>query len=174
MDFWYLKGTSDIDLVFDRSKATTDDVAGFVDSNYGCDLDRRRSLSSYNCAISWKATLQPIAAYSTTKVEYIVTTKGVKEALWLQALVNELGLTQDVLVVFCNSQSAIHLTKNSRYHGKTKHIDVKHHFIQDIVIVGKVAVKKVHTSKNLADMIIKPLPNNEFQHCLELVGLYST
>ena len=177
--FRYLKGATDISLVFDRSKATTNDVVGFVDSDYGGDLDRRRSLSGYiftlcNSAISWKASLQSIAALSTTEAEYISATEGVKEALWIRGLVNELGLTQDVLTVFCDSQSAIHLTKNSRYHDKTKHIDVKHHFIRDIVTVGEVLVQKIHTSENPADMLTKPLPNAKFQHCLDLVGLYST
>ena len=70
--FRYLKGTSDIGLVFDRKIATTNNVAGYVDSDYGGDLDRRRSLSGYiftlcNSAISWKATLQSIVALSTTK-----------------------------------------------------------------------------------------------------------
>ena len=174
--FGYLKGTSDIGLVFD--KTTTNDVVGFVDSDYGGDLNRRRSLSGYiftlcNGAISWKATLQSIAALSTTEAEYIAATEGVKEALWLRGLVNELGLAQDTLVVFCDSQSAIHLTKNSRYHNKTKHIDVKYHFIRDTVVVGKVVVKKIHTSENPVDMFTKPLPNAKFQHCLDLIGLYS-
>lgn len=68
-------------------------------------------------------------------------------------MVNELGLTQGVLTVFCDSQSAIHLTKNNRYHDKTKHIDVRRHFIRDIVVAGEIAVEKIHTSKNPADML---------------------
>jgi len=66
---------------------------------------------------------------STTEAEYILATDGVKEAIWLQGLVNELGLTQGVLTVFCDSQSVTHLIKNNHYHDKTKHIDVKRHFI---------------------------------------------
>ncbi|KAK7244251.1 hypothetical protein RIF29_39070 [Crotalaria pallida] len=112
-------------------------------------------------------------ALFTTEAEYISATEGVKEDIWLRGLVNELGLTQDVLIVFCDSQSAIHLTKNSRYHDKTKHIDVKRHFIIDIVTVGEVVVEKIHTSENPADMLTKPLPNTKFHHCLDLGGLYN-
>ena len=97
-----------------------------------------------------------------------------KEAIWLRGLVNELGLTQKVLTVFCDSQSAIHLTKNNRYHDKTKHINIKHHFIRDVVVVGEIMVEKIHTSENPADMLTKPLPVTKFEHCLDLVGLYST
>jgi len=75
--------------------------------------------------------------------------------------------------VFCDSQSAIHLTKNNRYHDKTKHINIKHHFIRDVVVVGEIMVEKIHTSENPADMLTKPLPITKFEHCLDLVGLYS-
>ena len=64
------------------------------------------------------------------------------------------------------------MTKNSHYHDKIKHIDVKHHFIQNIIVVGKIVVTKIHTSENPADMLTKPLPNVKFQHCLDLVGLH--
>jgi len=177
--FWYLKGTSSIGFVFDRKMAITNDVVGYVDSNYGGDLDRRRSFSGYiftlcNSAISWKATLQSIAALSTAEAEYISATEGVKEAIWLRGLVNELGLTQGVVTVFCDSQSAIHLTKNNRYHDKTKHIDVKRHFIRDIVVAGEIVIEKIHTPENPADMLTNPLPNTKFQHYLDWVGLYNT
>ena len=99
--------------------------------------------------------------------------EGVKEAIWLRGLVNELGLTQKVLTMFCDSQSVIHLTKNNRYHDKTKHINIKHHFIRDVVVVGEIMVEKIHTSDNPADMLTKPLPITKFEHCLDLVGLYS-
>ena len=157
---------------------TTNDVVGFFDWDYGGDLDRRRSLSGYiftlcNGAISWKATLQSIPTLSPTEAEYVSAIEGVKEALWLRGLLNELGLAQDTFVVFCDSQSAIHLIKNNRYHDKTKPIDVRYHFIREIVVVvGKVVVEKIHTSENPADMLSKPLPNAKFQHCLDLVGLY--
>jgi len=176
--FRYLKGTSHVGLVFDKKMATTDNVVGYVDSDYAGDLDRRRSLSGYiftlcNSAISWKATLQSIVALSTTEAEYISATEGMKEAIWLRGLVNELGLTQKVLTVFCDSQSVIHLTKNNRYHDKTKHINIKHHFIRDVVVVGEIMVEKIDTSENPADMLTKPLPVTKFKHCLDLVGLYN-
>jgi len=97
----------------------------------------------------------------------------VEEAIWLRGLVNELGLTQKVLTVFCDSQGAIHLTKNNRYHDKTKHINIKNHFIRDVVVVGEIMVEKIHTSENPVDMLTKPLPVTKFEHCLDLVGLYS-
>jgi len=83
--------------VFDRNKATTLDVVGIVDPDYAGDLGKMRSIFGYiftMCAgaILWKASLQSIAALSTTEAEYVTATKGVKEATWLRGLVTELGV----------------------------------------------------------------------------------
>ncbi|XP_071728192.1 secreted RxLR effector protein 161-like [Rutidosis leptorrhynchoides] len=91
----YLKGTTDIGLVFDSGGNTN--VTGYVDSDYAGDLDRRRSQTGYvftlgRCAISWKATLQSTVALSTTEAEYITMTEGVKEAKWLRGLLSYLGI----------------------------------------------------------------------------------
>jgi len=65
------------------------------------------------------------------------------------------------------------LTKNDAYHSKTKHISVKYHYIRDIVATGEIVVRKVHTSDNPVDMLIKPLPIAKFEHFLDLVGVHS-
>ena len=111
---------------------------------------------------------------STTEVEYIVATEGMKEAIWLRGLVSEHGLQQDVLVIFCDSQNAVHLTRNNKYHPRTKHIEIKHHFIRDIVDTGDIIVEKIHTVENPADMLTKPLPPAKFDHCLNLIGIIHT
>ena len=173
-----MKGTVKRGFAFDRNKADTYDVTRLVDSNYAGDLDRRRFISGYiftMCAgaISWKASLQSIAALSSTKAEYVATTKGVKEATWMRGLVTEVGVPQAATVMFSDSQSAIHLTKNDAYHSKTKHISVKYHYVRDIVPVREIVVRKVHTSENPADMLTKPLLIAKFEHCLDLVGVHS-
>ena len=174
----YVKGTVGKGLVFDKSKAATCNVVGFVDSDYAGDLDRRRSTSGYVfalCAgaVSWRACLQSVTALSTTEAEYMAASEGVKEATWLRGLVMELGVHQDTTVVYSDSQSAIHLTKNDAYHSRTKHISVKYHYVRDTVAAGDIVVKKVHTSENPADMLTKPLPVAKFELCLNLVGVGS-
>ena len=85
-------------LIFDKAKME-DSIIGFVDSDYAGDLDKRRSLTGYlftlsGSAISWKATLQNTVALSTTEAEYMALSEAVKEAIWLQGLARELGMTQ--------------------------------------------------------------------------------
>ena len=169
----YLKGTLNTCLEFGRNDNT---LVGFVDSDYAGDLDKRRSLTGYvfcigGCAISWKATLQHVVALSTTEAEYMAVTEAIKETLWLRGLFGELTLQQGVTTIFCDSQSAIHLTKDQMYHERTKHIDVKYHFIRDVIADKKVLVQKINTKDNPADMFTKALPVYKFKQCLDLIGL---
>ena len=172
----YLKGTSHFGLLFDKNSVKKSDVMGFVDSDFADDLDKRRSISEYvfslcGSAVSWRASLQSVTALSTTEAEYVSATEGVKEAIWMQGLISELGVPQDVIKVYCDSHSAICLTKNDMYQFKTKHIDIKYHFICDIVAEGKIKVDKIHTDENPANMITKPLSNTKFKYCLDLVDV---
>ena len=70
-------------------------------------------------------------ALSTTKVEYIAAIEVGKEIAWIKAFFKELGLQQDEYVIYCDSQSAIDLRKNATYHSRTKHIEVRYHWIRD-------------------------------------------
>lgn len=83
--------------------------------------------------MSWKYNLQSIVALSTTEAEYIAFTKAVKEVIWFKGITSELGLSLDVSVVYSDSQSVIHLSKNSVYQKRTKHINVRLHFIRDVL-----------------------------------------
>eukprot|EP00253_Pinus_taeda_P022163 PITA_22163 len=114
------------------------------------DLDKRRSNAGYvftlvGGAISWMSKLQEIVALSTTKAEYIAASDASKEAIWLKGLLNEIGRMQEKVNVLCDSQSAIHLATNPTYHSRTKHIDVRYHFLRHVIDGGKVALQKVHT-----------------------------
>ena len=75
--------------------------------------------------------------------------------------------------MYCDSQSVIHLTKNQIFHEKTKHIDVRMHFIRDVITQGAIVVKKISTMDNLADMMTKSIPMIKFNQCLNLIGISS-
>ena len=86
-------------------------------------------------------------------------------------LVTELGINQGSVCIHCDSQSVIHLCRNQMYHERTKHIDVRFHFIRDIVEKGEIQVAKVHTSDNPADIITKAIPVSKFRHYLDLLKI---
>jgi hypothetical protein len=162
-----LKGTIDARLVFGNGDGA---LTGYVDSDFGGDLDKMRSLTGCvftlgECAISWKSQLQSTVALSSSKAEYMIITKAIKEAIWLNAFVGELCSFVGLIVVFCDNQSAIHLTKDRMHHERTKHIDIRYHFVRDVVSEGKVLVKKISMEKNLVDMLTKPLPIIKFKFC---------
>ncbi|KAG8500695.1 hypothetical protein CXB51_002843 [Gossypium anomalum] len=136
----YLRGTTNVCLQFGRTKYG---VIGYVDADFAGDLDRRRSLTGYvftigGCAISWKATLQTTVALSTTEAEYMAITEACKKAIWLKGLFSELNEDLQISTVFCDSQSAIFLTKDQMFHERTKHIDVRYHFVHDIIARGDI------------------------------------
>ncbi|KAH9699706.1 hypothetical protein KPL71_024470 [Citrus sinensis] len=123
-------------------------------------LDKRRSTTGYiftlsRGPVSWRSILQSTIALSTTEVKYMATTKAVKEAIWLKDLLGDLGVIQENIVVFCDNQSAIFLAKNQTYHARTKHIDVKYHYVKEIIESGVVLLRKIDTKDNLSDMLRK-------------------
>ncbi|KAH9722896.1 Integrase catalytic domain-containing protein [Citrus sinensis] len=172
----YLSGTLSCGLVYGKNKGSCEGLLGFVDSDYAGDLDRRRSLTGYmflfnGCLVNWKATLQHVVALSTTEAEYTTATEAVKEALWLQGLMRELGVKQKTVTVYCDSSSALHLCRNPAHHERTKHIDIKLHFIRNEVSKGAVKMSKVHTDENPADMLTKVVTTAKFKVCLSLASL---
>lgn len=169
----YLRGTLDIGLCYGATEDIL--VPGYLDSNYAGDIDSRRSMTGYvftlgGFVVSWKATLQPTVTLSTTEAEYMALTEAAKEGIWLKHMVNHLGLHQDQAIVHCDSLSAIGLTKDQVHHERTKHIDVRYHFLRN---ESRIKVKKVGTTDNCADMFTKPVPKNKFEHCLELLNIMS-
>jgi hypothetical protein len=145
-----------------------------VDSDYAADLNKRRSLTGYvftvgGCAVSSKATLQ--ASQSTTEAEYMAINKACKEVVWLKGPFAVLCGDDSCIKLFCDSQSAIYLTKDQMFHERTKHIHIKYHYVRDVVARGKLQVCKISTHDNPADMMTKPVPVAKFELCSSLVGI---
>ncbi|KAL2242583.1 UNVERIFIED_CONTAM: Retrovirus-related Pol polyprotein from transposon TNT 1-94 [Sesamum indicum] len=171
----YLRGSENVGIKFSKH-STHAHLIGYVDSNYANDRDSRKSTTSYmftfcNSCISWKSQLQHIVALSTTEAEYIATTEAFKEALWLSGLLSEIGFLKEKPVIFSDSQSAIQLCKNPVFHDRTKHIDVRYHFIRDIVGKNEIRLEKISSDENPADMGTKCLPIEKFCKCLKILLL---
>jgi len=84
-------------------------------------------------AVSWRATLQSVVALSTTEAEYMTICEACKELIWLKGLYAELCGDESCISLYCDSQSAIYLTKDQMFHERTQHIDIKYHFVRDVL-----------------------------------------
>ena len=169
----YLKGTSDFTLCF-GDKDTT--IRGYTDSDMAGNLDNRRSTTGYvftfaGAAISWASKLQQVVSLSTTEAEYIALTEAAKELIWLQRLFSDFDYPQQGSALYCDSKSAIDLAKNAVFHSRTKHIEVRYHFIRSKLDEGKLQVLKINTKDNPADALTKVVPREKFEFCRASLGI---
>ena len=98
-------------------------------------------------------------------------TEACKEVLWLKKFLQELGIKQERYVLYGDSQSVIHLCKNPTFHSRSKHIDVRYHWIRDALEEKLLELDKVHTDHNGSDMMTKSLPSEKFVFCCKEAGL---
>ncbi len=169
----YLRGTTEKCLTFRKDELK---LEGYVDSDFAREVDHRRSTTGYvftlgSTAISWVSQLQKIVTISTTKAEYVAVIEASKELIWLQGLLTKLGFEQEMNVLHSDSQSAIHLAKNSAFHSRTKHINLRYHFIRSLIEDGVVKLVNIAGSKNPADMLTKPVTTEKLELCAASVGL---
>ena len=169
----YLRVTSTHALCFQGNQNI---LQGYVDANMAGDKDSFQSTTSFvftigGTAVSWASKLQKLVLLSTTKAGYLALTKASKELLWLNQFLEELGYKQDNCVLYSNSQSAIHLAKNSAFHSRTKHIEITYHFIRTLLEEGQLKLSKVHTSQNPTDMLTKVVNSKKLSFCTASIGI---
>ncbi|RVW11901.1 Retrovirus-related Pol polyprotein from transposon TNT 1-94 [Vitis vinifera] len=175
VDYEILRGTSKLKLTFGGGKPI---LVGYTDSDMVGDVDNRRSTSGYlmtfsRGAVSWQSRLQKCVALSTIEAEYIAAAEACKELLWMKCFMQELGFKQQRYVVYCDNQSAIHLSKNSTYHARSKHIDVRYHWMRDALNDNLFEIEKIHTDNNGSDMLTKTLPREKLGLCCSIAGMVS-
>ena len=159
----YLKGTKDHCVKFEKSYSTPH-LNGFSDSDWGASEDRR-SITGYcfrlnenGPLISWKCRKQQTVALSTCEAEYMALAAAIQEAKFLkQLLLDMVGYNTDKVLVNVDNQGAIALAKNPVHHQRSKHIDIKYHFIRSEIQNGHVIVNYVPTENNVADIFTKPV-----------------
>ena len=177
----YLRGTLDdkthYGLAHERSQLEQS-IIGYSDSNYADDVDDRKSVGAYvfllfGGAISWQAKKQSTVALSSTEAEYMAVTQAAKEALWWRAFMTSLGCpTLSPSTLYSDNQGCIALSKNPEYHSRTKHIDVKHHFVRQCVENGSLTLAFVGTNEMAADILTKALSRDKHQQCMSLIGVH--
>ena len=171
----YLRGTHTFGLLY--TKQITKNCVGFSDTDWGGDLDDCKSTSGYvfqvgGTVISWRSKKQACVALSTAEAEYVALASAAQESLWLQQLISDLT-KQPVkqMVIFEDNQSTISMARNPQFHGRSKHIALKYHFIRDQVSDGKIDLKYCNTSDMVADIMTKGLSGEQFEKLRRMAGV---
>nr|GEU33287.1 retrovirus-related Pol polyprotein from transposon TNT 1-94 [Tanacetum cinerariifolium] len=162
--------------IVSRDQGKHVDVDGFIDEYYTKDPEKGTSITGYvfmvhGCVVSWKATLQHVIALFTIEEEYMALTEAVKKSSWLKGLLIEMGVNLRSVVMNCDNQSAIHLSRNAMFHERTKHINVRYHFIREIMESKEIEVAKIGTKDNAADAFTNVVPGSKFKYCMEILGV---
>jgi len=171
--FRYLKGTRDLCLVYGGERK---DLAGWVDAD-GASQEHRRAISGYvfmvdGGAISWSSKKQELVTLSTAEAEYVAATHAAKEALWLRTLFGEIfSPIKTSTIIHGDNKSAISLANDGQYHSRTKHIDIRYHFICYIIEAGSIKLIYCPTNEQTADTLTKALPSAKAKHFASEMGL---
>jgi hypothetical protein len=161
----YLKGTKHKGVVYKRDKRFR--LSAFCDSDHASEEDRK-SISGYvvyaqGGPIVWKSKKQPIIALSTCEAEYIALSEVIKELLWTSMTLKELKVKRHgAMRVYIDNQAAKRLAENAVNHERSKHIDIRYHFIRQVVASGKVQLYYIDTKKNVSDLLTKATSRKVF------------
>ena len=163
--FKYLAGTIEIGLWY--PKFTSFDLIGYSDADFaGCKVDRKSTSGTChflgNSLISWHSKKQNSVALSTAEAEYVAAGSCCTQILWMKQTLEDYDLRYDHIPIRCDNTSAINLTKNPIQHSRTKHIEIRHHFIRDHVLNNDICLEFVDTNNQIADIFTKPLSEDRF------------
>ena len=172
--FRYLKGTLNFGLSFKHSENF--ELVGFSDADWAGDETTRKSMSGEifqlgGSPISWASKKQTVVALSTTEAEYIALSLATQEAIWLRNLLSDIHLKPTTTTMYEDNQGTIALSKNPTNHSRTKHIDIKYHFIRDMILKKQIDVIYCPTNDMVADIFTKGLPKVTFEHLRTKMGV---
>jgi len=171
----YIKGTLSYGIFYKQSGNA--ELLAYTDSDYAGDLEDRKSTSGFlfvlsSGAVSWSSKKQHVVTLSTTEAEFIVTASCAYQAVWLRRMLENLDHTSaGAMIIYCDNSSTIKLSKNPVMHGRSKHIDVRFHFLHDLTRDGVVTLLHCRSQDQLADIMTKPLPRIVFKKLRMLMGV---
>jgi hypothetical protein len=163
----YLKGTIGLGVLY--KKGGCEGLVAYADSNYAGDIEDKKSTSGYafmlgSGAVAWSSRKQPIVTLSTTEAEFVAAAVCASQAIWMKRIIEKLSLEDSkCTIIFCDNSSTIKLSKNPVLHGRSKHIDVRFHFLRDLTREGAIELVYCGTQDQLADVMSKPLTVDAFQ-----------
>ncbi|GJU68542.1 hypothetical protein Tco_1254801 [Tanacetum coccineum] len=163
--FRYIKGTSHLGLWYHNRTGLETII--YADSDHTGDYVDRKSTSGIctfvGCYLtSWMSKKQTALAISTTEAEYVSTGRACQQALWMKQVLVDYEVKLNDIPVLCDNKGAIDTSKNLILHSRTKHIEIRHHFLRDNVQKGNISIEKVASEDNIADILTKPLKREPF------------
>ena len=163
--FRYLIGTQNLGLWYPRG--TSFDLIGFSDADYaGSKIDRKSTSGTCHflghMLVSWSSKKQNSVALSTAETEYIAAGNCCAQILLIKQQLSDFGVSLNNIPIFCDNTSAINITKNPVQHSRTKHIEIRHHFIRDHVLKNDISIEFVDSLNQIADIFTKPLNEAQF------------
>ena len=170
----YVGGTCDYGLFY--SKESNLSLAGFSDSDWAGNVDDRKSTTG-GCfyveanLVAWMSKRQNYVSLSIAETEYIAAGTCCLQLLWMKKLLTDYGISQDTMVVYCDNSSAIDISKNLIQHSKTKHIEIRYHFIRDLVERKIVCLEYIPTERQNVDIFTKPLNKSKFETLRQVIGV---
>lgn len=163
----YIKGTENLKLVYSKNY-DEEEVIGYVDSDWASDSEDRKSVSGYifkvfGCTISWSSKKQTVVATSSSEAEYIALSYATSEAIWIRGILIDLHIISEnkAVTIYEDNKGCIRIAKNSDSK-RSKHIDVKFHFVRDYIAKGYIKIESISTEDQLADMFTKSLDSTKF------------
>ncbi|GJY82748.1 copia protein [Tanacetum coccineum] len=174
--FRYLRGTINWGLWYPKDTAMA--LTAYADADHAGCQDTRRSTSGSaqflgDKLVSWSSKKQKSTAISTTEAEYIAMSGCCAQILWMRSQLTDYGFAFNKIPLYCDNRSAIALCCNNVQHSRSKHIDIRHHFIREQVEKGVVELYFVSTDYQLADIFTKALPRERFEFLLPRLGMKS-
>jgi hypothetical protein len=172
----YIKGMTGFGIFY--KKGGSEELVGYSDSDYAGDQNDRKSTSGYaflmnSGAVSWSLKKQLVVTLFTTEAEFVAAASSTCQVVWLRRILTVLNQEQSSpTVVFCDNISAIKLSKNPVMHGRSKHIDVRFHFLRDLVKDGILELIHCSTQQQVADILTKPLKLDTFLKIRNLLGVH--
>lgn len=173
----YVNHSKHLGISYGLFESDSEILKGYTDADFARCVDTRRSTTGYvftigDAIVTWKSQRQKTVAMSTTEAEYMAASEGAKEAVWLRQLLKDVGFEQKMpTTIYIDNQSAIKLVRNPEYHHRTKHIDIKVHFIRVLCEDETISTKYIRTHDQLADMFTKPLAANSFKRNTIGIGM---
>ena len=158
----YLRGTTNLGLTFVKTKSQIK-LLCFCDSDWGGSCGDRKSISGYcyrlsdeSSLVSWRSRRQQTVALSTCEAEYMAMSHDIQEGKFIRQLLFDLHGKMLRIDLFADNQGAINLAKNPVSHKRSKHIDIRYHFIRSEVNDGNVILNYIPSNENVADLFTKP------------------